>query len=178
MLELNKVPFSTYKRFPGLVKSVPLVVKCFPIRDPFAPLVDLGWPSQARATKIHAWCKWITHGKTFHYSGNWFHSGNTFTVEKRDNKQSFTIFFPVTIFSEFLILRKKIRQIEGRSVLQSYNVKNNFMIFDISLCFDKSHRKINVFAFLLSKDFLLISSLDPAHPQKEAKIKCAISHPL
>ena len=84
MLELNKVPFSTYKRFPGLVKSVPLVVKCFPIRDPFAPLVDLGWPSQARATKIHAWCKWITHGKTFHYSGNWFHSGNAFTVEKRN----------------------------------------------------------------------------------------------
>ena len=42
------------------------------------------WISQARATKIHAWCKWITHGKTFHYSGNWFHSGNAFTVEKRN----------------------------------------------------------------------------------------------
>ena len=46
--------------------------------------MDLGWPLQARATKIHAWCKWITHGKTFHYSGNWFHSGNAFTVEKRN----------------------------------------------------------------------------------------------
>ena len=56
----------------------------FSTRDPLAPLVDLGWPSQARATKIHAWCQWITHGKTFHYSVNWFHSGNAFTVEKSD----------------------------------------------------------------------------------------------
>ena len=31
------------------------------------------WISQARAT---------THGKTFHYSVNWFHSGNAFNVEK------------------------------------------------------------------------------------------------
>ena len=108
MLELNKVPFSTYKRFPGLVKSVPLVVKCFPIRDPFAPLVDLGWPSQARATKIHAWCKWITHGKTFHYSGNWFHSGNTFTVEKRN--------------IDFIISLPPLRAIENFSNFRLYNL--------------------------------------------------------
>ena len=63
----------------------------FSTRDPLAPLVDLGWPSQARATKIHAWCQWITHGKTFHYSVNWFHSGNAFTVEKRNISIQFSI---------------------------------------------------------------------------------------
>ena len=34
------------------MKSVPLVVKCFPIRDPFAPLVDLGSKlGQPRSTR-------------------------------------------------------------------------------------------------------------------------------
>ena len=47
-------------------------------------------PSQARATKVHLRCKWITQKKTFHGSEKWFHSGNTFTVEKRD-KASFTV---------------------------------------------------------------------------------------
>ena len=37
-------------------------------RDPFAPLVDPCKPSQARATKVHLRCKWLTQKKTFHGS--------------------------------------------------------------------------------------------------------------
>ena len=58
--------------------------KMFFIRDPFAPLVDPCKPSQARATKVHLRCKWLTQKKHFHGSEKWFHSGNAFTVEKRD----------------------------------------------------------------------------------------------
>ena len=35
------------------------------IRDPFAPLVDPCKPSQARATKVHLRCKWLTQKKHF-----------------------------------------------------------------------------------------------------------------
>ena len=59
----------------------------FFIRDPFAPLVDPCKPSQARATKVHLRCKWLTQKKTFHGSEKWFHSGNTFTVEKSNKSQ-------------------------------------------------------------------------------------------
>ena len=59
-------------------------MKCFSIRDPFAPLVALCKPSQARATKVHSRGKWITHGKLFHGSEKWFHTGNAFPVEKSD----------------------------------------------------------------------------------------------
>ena len=37
----------------------------FFIRDPFAPLVDPCKPSQARATKVHLRCKWLTQKKHF-----------------------------------------------------------------------------------------------------------------
>ena len=77
------VPFLHGKSF-SRVKSFFRAVKCFSIRDPFAPRVDLYKPSQARAAKGHSRCKWITHGKTFHSSEKWFHSGKTFPVEKRN----------------------------------------------------------------------------------------------
>ena len=65
-LSLNKVPFSTCKKFPHEI--IFPCLKCFFIRDPFAPLVDPCKPSQARATKVHLRCKWLTQKKTFHGS--------------------------------------------------------------------------------------------------------------
>ena len=66
-LSLNKVPFSTCKKFAHEIMFPCL--KCFFIRDPFAPLVDPCKPSQARATKVHLRCKWLPQKKkTFHGS--------------------------------------------------------------------------------------------------------------
>ena len=39
------------------------------MRDPFAPRMDLSYPSLRGQTKIHKWSKWITNGRTFHCSG-------------------------------------------------------------------------------------------------------------
>ena len=39
------------------------------MRDPFAPSMDLSYPSLRGQTKIHKWSKWITNGRTFHCSG-------------------------------------------------------------------------------------------------------------
>ena len=56
------------------MKSVHLVVKCFPLVIHWHHL----WILDPRVVPMdHSW-------KTFHYSVNWFHSGNAFTVEKSD----------------------------------------------------------------------------------------------
>ena len=39
------------------------------MRDPFAPRMDLSYPSLRGQTKIHKWSEWITNGRTFHCSG-------------------------------------------------------------------------------------------------------------
>merc|ERR1739837_35657 len=62
-LSLNKVPFSTCKKFAHEI--IFPCLKCFFFRDPFAPLVDPCKPSQARATKVHLRCKWLTQKKHF-----------------------------------------------------------------------------------------------------------------
>ena len=40
------------------------------VTENFSITLETFFTRATRATKIHAWCKWITHGKTFHYSGN------------------------------------------------------------------------------------------------------------
>ena len=73
----------------------------FFIRDPFAPLVDPCKPSQARATKVHLRCKWLTQKKHFTARKNDFILETllplrkvTLTIKSESQKRSDGSFIP------------------------------------------------------------------------------------
>ena len=79
-LSLNKVPFSTCKKFPHEI--IFPCLKCFL----FVIHLHLSWTLASPRKLGQQRSTWGANGslrkKTFHGSEKWFHSGNTFTVEK------------------------------------------------------------------------------------------------
>ena len=88
-LSLNKVPFSTCKKFAHEI--IFPCLKCFL----FVIHLHLSWTLASPRKLGQQRSTWGANGslkkKTFHGSEKWFHSGNTFTVEKSNISMSVTL---------------------------------------------------------------------------------------